>query len=64
MWALEERGDVISRACEHEHEEVNMTKSFLEYSSHVDKIFKEKFVTPKTKYLVTWKNILPCVIDE
>jgi hypothetical protein len=41
-----------------------MTESFLEYLSHMDKIFKEYFVTPRIKYLVTWKNILPCVIDE
>jgi hypothetical protein len=44
-----------------EHEQGSMTESFLEYSSHIDKIFKAYFITPRTKYLVMWKNILPCV---
>jgi len=30
----------------------------------MDMIFKKYFVTPRTKYLVMWKNIFPCVIDE
>jgi hypothetical protein len=45
--------DVISLACKHEDEQRSKIESFLEY-----------FVTPRTKYLVTWKNILPHVIDE
>jgi hypothetical protein len=47
-----------------EHDQGSMTKSFLKYFSHVDRIFKEYFVTPRTKYLVMWKNIFPCVMDE
>jgi hypothetical protein len=46
------------------HEQRSKTESFLEYSSHVDRIFKQYFVTPRTKYLVMWKNILPHVMDE
>ncbi len=56
--------DVISLACKHEHEQRSRIESFLEYFSNVDKIIKEYFVTPRTKYLVTWKNIFPHVIDE
>jgi len=40
--------DVISLACEHEHEQRNKTKSFFKYFFNVDKIFKEYFVTPRT----------------
>ncbi len=47
-----------------EHEQGSRTKSFLKYSSHVYKIFKKYSVTLRKKYLVTWKNILPCVTDE
>jgi hypothetical protein len=55
--------DVISLACEHEHEQRNKTKSFFKYFSNVDKIFLKYFVTPKIEYLVMWKNILPHVTD-
>jgi hypothetical protein len=47
-----------------EHEQRSRTESFLEKNSHVDEIFKVYFVTPMTKYLVTWKNIPPHVMDE
>jgi hypothetical protein len=46
------------------HEQRSKTKSFLEFFSHIDGIFKIHFVTPRTWYLVTWKNILPRVMDE
>jgi hypothetical protein len=44
-----------------EHEQGSTTVFFLEYSSHIDMIFKAYFVTPSTKYLVMWKNIFPRV---
>jgi hypothetical protein len=46
------------------HEQVSKIKSLLEFFSHVDKRFKVYFVVPRTWYLVTWKNILPHVMDE
>jgi hypothetical protein len=54
--------DVISLACEHEHEQRSKIESFFKYFSNVDvdKIFKEYFVTPRTKYLVTWKYVSTC----
>jgi hypothetical protein len=30
----------------------------------MNRIFKEYLVTPRTKYLVMWKNIMMCVMDE
>ncbi len=47
-----------------EHEQGSKTKSFFKYFSHVDRIFKEYFATPRTKYLVMWKDILSCVMNE
>ncbi len=59
--------DVSPRTCEHKHEQTNkhecMSKieSFLECFVYVDKILKEYSLTCKTKYWLTWKNILPRV---
>jgi hypothetical protein len=50
---------VISWACV--HEQMNMSKSFLEYSINIDRIFGKYYLTHGTEYLVMWKNILPHV---
>ncbi len=44
-----------------EHEQVNMNNFFLEYFTNFDEIFEEYYLTHGIKYLVMWKNILPCV---
>jgi hypothetical protein len=43
-----------------ECEQVSPSKSFQEYFANVNEIFFDTWI----KYLVTWKNILPCVMDE
>jgi hypothetical protein len=37
------------------------TESFFKYYTHVDIIFEKYLLMPRTKYLVTSKNILPHV---
>jgi hypothetical protein len=44
-----------------EHEQVSMNEYFLEYFINVDEIFWKYYLTHGIKYLVMWKNILPCV---
>jgi hypothetical protein len=37
---------------------MSMTKSFLKYYTHVNKIFGDYFLMFKIEYLVTWKNVM------
>jgi hypothetical protein len=41
-----------------EHEEGSRTEFFFKYSFHIDEIFEKYSLTPRTKYLVMWRNIL------
>jgi hypothetical protein len=43
---------------------VEKDQIFFRYSSNVDMIFKEYFITPRMEYLVMWKSFFPCVMDE
>jgi hypothetical protein len=43
-----------------EHEQVSPSESFQKYFANVNEIFFDTWI----EYLVTWKNILPCVMDE
>jgi hypothetical protein len=42
-------------------EQVSMNEFFLEFFVDINKIFGEYYLTDGTKYLMTWKNILPHV---
>ncbi len=44
-----------------EHMNVNMNKSFLEYFANVKRILRRYYLTHGIYYLITWKNIMPCV---